>query len=201
MSTITKDTTVEQPKKIETIIYGGAFNPPTLAHLAILQACVDYARPRSAEVWVMPSGVRTDKPDAIDLQSRLSFVEAMVEDVDARGVNTAIYSKEMYRTVPVETFDTVLELNDDFPDREFTWVFGADSTETMGDWHEGEWLLENLSMLVLKREGYRINPIAKRAVLLTIPRMTISSTDVRNGLAAGDDVSQLVSPRIFSLIS
>ena len=192
---------LERPERIETIIYGGAFNPPTLAHIAILQACVDYARPRGADVWVMPSGARTDKPDQFDTGRRLAYVAAMIEDVETSGVTTEIYTEELERTVPVETFETVLELNDTYPDREFTWVFGADSTETMPDWREGEWLLENLSMLVLERDGHTINPLAKRAVALTIPHMTISSTDVRNGLAEGKDVSPLVSPRIFSLIS
>lgn len=188
-------------QRLETIVYGGAFNPPTLAHLAILQACIDYARPRGADVWIMPSGVRTDKPDAIDHQKRLTYVHAMVDDVNTDGVTTYIYTKELERTIPVETFDTVLELDDEYPEREFTWVFGADSTETMADWREGEWLLENLSMLVLERDGHTINPLAKRATALTIPHFTISSTDVRNGLAEGKDVSQLVSPRIHSLIA
>ena len=191
----------ENAQRTETIIYGGAFNPPTLAHIAILQACVEYARPRGADVWVMLSGDRVDKVPDKPVATRLEYAEAMIADVEAEGVNVEVYTKELYRTVPVETFDTVLELNDDYPDREFTWVFGADSTETMPDWHEGEWLLENLSMLVLNRDGHQINPLAKRAVLLTIPHMTISSTDVRNGLAEGKDVSPLVSPRILSLIS
>ncbi|HEY8885933.1 MAG TPA: nicotinate-nicotinamide nucleotide adenylyltransferase [Candidatus Microsaccharimonas sp.] len=192
---------MEHQQRIETIIYGGAFNPPTLAHIAILQSCVEYARPRGADVWVMPSGVRSDKPQAIDHERRLAYVDAMIADVDTYGVTTQLYTKELERTIPVETFDTVLELNDEYPEREFTWVFGADSTETMGDWYNGPWLLENLSMLVLERDRHTINPLAKRAMALTIPHFSISSTDVRNGLAAGSDVSNLVSPRIHSLIA
>jgi nicotinate-nucleotide adenylyltransferase len=192
---------METQKPIETIIYGGAFNPPTLAHLAILQACVDYARPRGADVWVMPSGVRSDKPDAFDHDRRLAYVNAMVADVNTDDVALTIYEEEMNRKTSVETFDTVLELNDTYPDREFTWVFGADSTETMGDWYNGPWLLENLSMLVLERDGHTINPLAKRAMALTIPHFSISSTDVRNGLAEGKDISQLVTPRVLDLIA
>jgi len=191
---------MKNPELIETIIYGGAFNPPTLAHLAILQACVDYAQPRGAEVWVMPSGNRSDKTINVDNNRRLEYVGAMVEDTEAKGVPISIVTDELYREVAVETFDTVLELNDTYPNREFTWVFGADSTETMGDWYNGPWLLENLSMLVLERDGYTINPLAKRAMALTIPHMNISSTEVRNGLAAGMDVSQLVSPRVNTLV-
>jgi nicotinate-nucleotide adenylyltransferase len=192
---------METRQRTETIIYGGAFNPPTRAHISILQACVDYARDRDADVWVMPSGARTDKPDAFDHARRLQYSEAMMMDVDSQGVKTMLYTKELERTIPVETFDTVLELDEAFPEREFTWVFGADSTETMADWREGEWLLENLSMLVLERDGYTINPLAKRAVLLSIPQLHISSTDVRNGLASGLDVSSMVTPRILSLIT
>lgn len=192
---------MESQKRIETIIYGGAFNPPTLAHIAILQACVDYARPRGADVWVMPSGERLDKAIHVDRTRRLDYIDAMIDDVDTSGVAMDVYTKELDRKVNIETFDTVLELNDDFPEREFTWVFGADSTETMGDWYNGPWLLENLSMLVLDRDGYTVNPLAKRAMMLTIPHMNISSTDVRNGLAAGDDISSLVSPRVHSLIA
>lgn len=191
---------MERPTQIETIVYGGAFNPPTLAHIAILQACVDYARSRHADVWVMPSGVRVDKPDAIDHDRRRAYVDAMIADVDTSGVAITIYNKELERTIPVETFDTVLELNDDFPEREFTWVFGADSTETMGDWYNGPWLLENLSMLVLERDGHTINPLAKRAMALSIPHFSLSSTEVRNNVANGGDISGMVSPRIEKLV-
>ena len=40
---------MEQMRKKETIIYGGAFNPPTLAHKAILDASADYAQTRQAD--------------------------------------------------------------------------------------------------------------------------------------------------------
>jgi nicotinic acid mononucleotide adenylyltransferase len=34
----------------QAIIYGGAFNPPTLAHHAILQACFDFAQKNHADL-------------------------------------------------------------------------------------------------------------------------------------------------------
>jgi len=192
---------MENQNRTETIIYGGAFNPPTLAHLAILQACVEYARPRGAEVWLMPSGERSDKTIGVEATRRLAYIDAMIEDTDTDGVETFVLTTELERTIAVETFDTVLELDETYPEREFTWVFGADSTETMADWQNGEWLLENLSMLVLERENHQINPLAKRAMALTIPHLTVSSTEVRKGLAEGRDVSALVSPRVLSLIA
>ena len=192
---------MEKPKTIETIIYGGAFNPPTLAHIAILQACVDYARPRGADVWVMPSGDRTDKSINESRERRLEMIEAMIADVDSEGVQTGILETELDRSVAVETFDTVLELSDGHTDREFTWVFGTDSTETMVDWHEGEWLLENISMLVTERPGYCVNPMARHAVALTIPLLNVSSTMARERLAAHESIEDISGPRIAALFA
>ena len=191
---------MKNPELIETIIYGGAFNPPTLAHLAILQACVEYARPRSAEVWIMPSGDRRDKTIAVDRERRLEYVTAMADDAETEDVPVDLLLSELDRHVSVETYDTVLELDEQFPDRSFTWVFGADSTETMHDWKEGDWLLENLSMLAIEREGSRINPLAKRAMALTVPSLAVSSTMVRARLAAHESVDDLVSPRVAELL-
>lgn len=191
---------MERTNRTETIIYGGAFNPPTLAHVAILQACVEYARPRNADVWIMPSGERADKVIAVDTKRRLDYIGAMISDADTYGVETQVLTTELERPIAVETFDTVLELDETYPEREFRWVFGADSTETMADWQNGDWLLENLSMLVLEREGYTVNPLAKRAVTLSIPHLVISSTLVRARLAANEQIDDLVGPSVLSLL-
>ena len=192
---------MEQQKRIETIIYGGAFNPPTLAHLAILQASIEYARPISADVWIMPSGDRVDKPIGVNPVRRLDFITAMIADTDTQKVRVDILRTELERTVAVETSDTVRELEETYPDRQFTWVFGADSTETMAEWQNGDWLLENLSMLVVDREGYQINPLAKRALALTVPTINVSSTLVRQRLEAHQDVTPFVSPSVLTLLA
>lgn len=192
---------MEQQKRIETIIYGGAFNPPTLAHLAILQACIEYARLISADVWIMPSGDRVDKPIGVNPVRRLDFITAMIADTDTQKVRVDILRTELERTVAVETSDTVLELEESYPNRQFTWVFGADSTETMSEWQNGNWLLENLSMLVVDREGHQINPLAKRALALTVPTINVSSTLVRQRLAAHQDVTPFVSPSVLTLLT
>ena len=191
----------EQPQYIETFVYGGMFDPPTIMHRNIAQGAIDLARQNHADVWIMPSGTRIDKPGAINIDRRLEYIDALVADVDATDVNLSVYTKELYRGVPVETFDTVLELNDTYPDRRFTWVFGADSTETMGDWHMGPWLLANLSMLLVERDGYAINPQVRHAQSLKVAQQAISSTAVRNGYAAGDDVSWMLTPHVQPFFS
>ncbi len=187
-------------EKQETILYGGAFNPPTVAHAKILQACVDYARPRGADVWIMPSGDRLDKVIPTSRERRLAYVAAMLHDIDSQDVPVHVETLELDRTIAVETYDTAIELSQLYADRQMTWVFGADSTETMGSWKEGEWLLENLSTLVIEREGSRINPLARHAVALSITTPNVSSTEVRRRLECHEPIDTLVSPTVAELL-
>ena len=185
-------------KQIETVIYGGAFNPPTLAHVAILKACFAYARRKGAEVWVMPSGNRHDKTIAASRSRRLAYVEAMIRDA---GGDARVELLELDRRIPVETIDTVRELKARYPERIFRFVFGADSTETMGEWRGGRELLDTLPMLVVEREGSAINPQARNVESLAVQTPSVSSTQVRQCLAAGASYAHLVSPRVAQLLA
>jgi nicotinate-nucleotide adenylyltransferase len=191
---------MNEREKTETILYGGAFNPPTLAHVQILQACVDYARPRGADVWVMPSGNRLDKVIPVTRERRLAYVAAMLEDIDSHDVSVGVTTLELDREVPVETYDTAVELAALYPDRTMTWVFGADSTETMGSWKQGDWLLEHLDKLVIEREGSAINPMAQRTVALSVATPNVSSTEVRRRIECHESVAELVSGRVAALL-
>lgn len=192
---------MEQLTAQEVIVYGGAFNPPTLAHLAILQACIEYARPRGAEVWLLPSGDRFDKTIPVPRERRLAYIAAMMDDVDAHGVTLRFETSELDRIETVETFDTVVEMAQRFPEHEMTWVFGADSTETMAQWKEGEWLLECLPKLIVERPGSQVNPLARRATLLSVRTPEVSSTEVRRRIEAGEPVQELVGPSVAALIA
>lgn len=192
---------MEQLNTQEVIVYGGAFNPPTLAHLAILQACVDYARPREAEVWLLPSGDRYDKTIPVPRERRLAYIAAMIDDTETNCVTVRFETSELDRRDTVETFDTVVEMAQRFPEYEMTWVFGADSTETMAQWKEGGWLLEHLPKLIVERPGSQVNPLARRATLLSVRTPEVSSTEVRRRLEAGEPVQGLVGPSVAALIA
>ena len=190
------------PTPTETVIYGGAFNPPTLAHVAILRACFEYAETNSADVWVLPSGDRYDKTIPTPRERRLQYTDALIADARRTQYDEAeVLTTELDRTVTVETSDTLAELRATYPDRSFTFVFGADSTETMAEWKDGEALLETLPMLVIEREGSRINPLARHAVKLAVHAPVVSSTEVRQQMAVHGSVAGLVSPSVAQLIA
>ena len=72
-------------KQKETIIYGGAFNPPTRAHQTILQVCADRAGQSGADVWLLPSGERRDKCIDANRERRLQLCAALCLDIVTTG--------------------------------------------------------------------------------------------------------------------
>lgn len=190
-----------EKKPRQTIIYGGAFNPPTLAHEAILQACVDYAEPRQADVWLLPSATRKDKVIEEARERRLALCDALIQDVLHRTVEVGITTLELDREEPTETYETVRQLESQFPARRFTWVFGADSVATMREWNHGRWLLDRLDLLVVERPGYTIDALGARAVKLAVETGNISSTELRRRLRSGDPYNDLVGSSVGALLS
>ena len=188
-------------EKKKTIVFGGAFNPPTLAHEAILKACVETSDKIDADIWVVPSGDRHDKQILAERECRISYIKAMIADVALDNVRINIIVDELDRAQVVETIDTVNDFNNAYPDREFNWVFGADSISTMADWRGGDWMLENLDMFVVSRRGCKVNKLAKHAVNLEVSAHDVSSTDVRLRLERGESVHGLVGPAVENLIN
>jgi len=58
-------------------ILGGSFDPPTIAHISLAQACID--RKCVNEVWLVPCGdYRKDKKNLVPASHRLKMVELFV---------------------------------------------------------------------------------------------------------------------------
>ncbi len=191
----------KQQAQKATIIFGGAFNPPTVAHEAILLACVEHAKQLNGDVWIMPSCPnRSDKQITTCRDLRIKYVNAMLGSVSPSNVLINIITSEMDRLEFIETFDTVMDLQVNHPDRNFIWVFGADSIETMSQWKNGQWLLDNLDMLVVERHGSMINEFAKKVQILKVQPNYISSTIVRRRIADGVSIEGMVSQPVRILL-
>lgn len=187
--------------KQETIIYGGAFNPPTLAHQAILQACIDYAEPRASDVWLLPSANRRDKTIEVAEHRRLEFCQALAKDVICRTVELAINTTELDRDAITETYETVAEFKKRYPNREFVWVFGSDSFASMPTWRNGKWMQTHLQMLVIDRPGAPKVKIGSNAAWLPVQADEMSSTELRRRISVGEDYRELVGSHVGAVLA
>lgn len=196
MSTITNTIT-----KKPTIILGGAFNPPTIAHEEMLAVCVSIAKRDNADIWVLPSGERTDKTIGVPVARRLALIDAMVADVPHEGVVVTPHRYELEKTTMTNTYDTVQYFTEMYPERRFIWVFGADSMATMGEWPHGEWLQDSIDKIVFERAGFDVTAfVNERCEVRSVTVLGVSSTLLRQRIAEKSDYRDLVGPQVFALL-
>ncbi len=177
----------------ETLIYGGSFNPPTLAHKAIVEECL--SRFPGSKVWLMPSGPRWDKGHEVESEHRLNMTQLMLDSINSDRVS--ISTLELSDRELTQTYKTVGKLAMLYPNKQFRYVFGADCYQSMPIWQEGERLQRELPMLIAERDGIEVRPADNIEVIQGHP---YSSTDVREAVAKGDPVDDMVCPAVAKYI-
>lgn len=187
--------------KKEIIIFGGSFNPPTLAHQAIMKKCLE--QPGYDEVWVMPSGDRIDKEITASDAERLAMLHQVKGEVFAGNERLHVSDFELNLSRPTQTIRTLGALATAYPDVHFWFVYGADSYASMATWQSGDRLQREMSCLLMARAGYRLPPETMR--VRHLPAMEdclvgMSSTVVRERLARREAVKDLVCRSVMSYI-
>jgi nicotinate-nucleotide adenylyltransferase len=128
---------------------------------------------------------------------RLALVEAAVDDVD--GVEASAI--EVERHGPSVTADTLEALGG--PGRELFLMLGADAVANMPTWKRLEDTRTLATIVVIERAGdMHAEPPGPnwRFERLSIPRLDVSSTDVRERLASGRPIDGLVPPAVIRAI-
>jgi nicotinate-nucleotide adenylyltransferase len=128
---------------------------------------------------------------------------------------------ELERAGPSYTVDTLRAIHASHPDVQLTLLMGADTALTLAGWREPETLLELADLAVAAREGSAraevldaIAPLLAGAqpggsdggslgirFLKTMDPMGISSSMVRERVARGEPIEELVGPGVASYIA
>jgi nicotinate-nucleotide adenylyltransferase len=135
----------------------------------------------------------------------------MVELVVASNRFFRVSSSEMDRSGPTYTVDTLEELRRSLgPDTGLYFIVGMDALEQFHRWKEPEKLLELCNLVVVSRPGHQsvdINslvgqypPAGERLILLTVPRIEISSTEIRRRVSEGISIRYLVPESVEEYI-
>ena len=74
-------------KRSKVVVFGGSFSPPTLAHTEIIARCL--AVPGVDEVWLVPSGSRTDKNIAVTAADQLAMLKIVVIIINIANIKFA----------------------------------------------------------------------------------------------------------------
>lgn len=181
---------MEDLDKPRVIVFGGSFNPPTVAHANIMETCLNL--PDFDEVWVMPSGEREDKQMSASDEHRLNMLEFVKSEIFEDDPRLKISDFELRLPRPTETINTIGRLLNKYSNVEFWFAFGVDAYEDMRGWLGGVILESELNMIIFERDG--IKPPNRDGIIdISLPECdSISSTRVREALASGELISDLV---------
>ena len=115
---------------------------------------------------------------------------------------------EVDRDGPSYMADTLAEIGS--AGDELTLILGADQAAALPEWHAPEAVLERATVAVAAREGMereavlrRLEPLPghERTQFFDMPRLDISSTDVRERAAAGRPIRYLVPDTVADEIT
>ncbi len=180
-------------------VYTGSFNPLHIGHLAVMRFLT--AEAGFDWVYLIVSPKNPFKAEA-DPETGRARYEAAVEAVARHAeLRVKVDDIELGMPVPQYTIRTLDALGEREPENEFTLVIGADNLAEIGRWREGERLLREYGVAVFPRGDFDCGSLREeflkqcpqfRIRLLDAPRVDVSSTQIREALAEGMDVSELL---------
>jgi nicotinate-nucleotide adenylyltransferase len=187
-------------------ILGGTFNPPHIGHLVCAQEA--HEQLGLDRVVLMPAGVPPHKQVEADpgAEARYALCEAAV----AGDERFAVSRLELDRAGRSFTVDTLRALRDQSPQDDITFIAGGDMARSLPSWREPEALLSLATLAVAERAADKrdaisaaIDPLAgsERVRFFDMPRIDVSSSLVRERVAAGRPIRYLVPDAVAEAIA
>jgi nicotinate-nucleotide adenylyltransferase len=178
-------------------ILGGTFDPVHVAHLAAAAAARDQLQ--LDRVLVVVAGDPWQKRGRVGAgaQDRFDMVVAAIEGVERLEASRL----EIDRAGPTYTVDTVETLRADTRNQLFL-IVGSDVAASIDSWHRAGDLRAAVTLAIVDREDVAATtaPPGWQCVRVHMPRLDVSSTDLRRRIGAGESVDFLVPPPAARII-
>jgi len=180
-------------------IFGGTFDPPHVGHLV---TAVNVRHELGLDrVLLVVSGRPWQKLGTrpiSDAEDRLAMVEAAVGDVEGLEASRL----EIERPGMSYTADTLAELAKATPAPELFVILGADAAAGIMTWERVEDVRERATVVVVDRPGVRgVDPPAGWSwAHVEVPRLEVSSTDLRARVLDGRPLDYLLTPQVIACI-
>ena len=175
---------------MDIAVYGGSFNPPHLGHREAVITALEALKPDL--LLIMPDHEPPHKEmeeGSPTPEQRLELCRLTFGDLE----QVEISSLELERNGKSYTYDTVLELEERFPDARLTLIIGTDMILTFEEWYHFEYLLAHCRLAAMARDpedDERLRAAAEHLrgtygaeiILLNHTPLPMSSTELRGML-------------------
>ena len=192
-------------RKVKVAILGGAFDPPTLGHIALAKFVLDASKTFD-EVWLMPCNKHMYNKKMASAEHRLEMCR-IAASVDPR---IKVFDYEIKHNLRGETYNLVKRLqNEDFAKHEydFSIIVGMDNANTFDKWVNAKELERMIRFVVVSRQGVKrdekVNWYLNAPHIYMVAETNIpetSSTEAREILGLNHICSNLLE-ELFTLIN
>jgi nicotinate-nucleotide adenylyltransferase len=188
-------------------VFGGAFDPPHLAHVALVEAAIFQLQ--LDQVCVLPTGQAWHKPRQL---SEAAHRLAMTRLAFAHLTQVVVDEREILRRGPSYTVDTLHELQAEYPQAQLYLLLGDDQRRALPSWHQiGE--IGRIAIICAAGRDTAVrawneesstpttspnlpDTLQARIRTLDMPLMPHSATDIRVLAATEQALTGLVSPAV-----
>ncbi|MBJ7307878.1 MAG: nicotinate (nicotinamide) nucleotide adenylyltransferase [Acidimicrobiia bacterium] len=180
-------------------ILGGTFDPPHIGHIAAAKAVFDALL--LERVFLMVANEPWQKVGHRPLsapEDRLAMTKAAVVGIE--GLETS--DLEIRRGGPTYTIDSLEELRLSNPATDLFLILGADAAAGLDSWHRSIELPTLATLVIVERDGEtRAEAPPEWSIRrVTMPRVDISSTQLRSFAARGTTLSPFVPESVIAEI-
>ena len=176
-------------------LYFGSFNPVHNGHLII----ANYTLHNSYldQVWFVVSPQNPLKTSSVLLNEhdRLFLVRLAIEDEP----RLKACDVEFKLPKPSYTIDTLIYLEEKYPQHEFSIIMGSDSFKNLYKWKNHEILIKKYPIIVYQRSNHTITekyPNEHRILILEAPLLEISASLIRQNIETGKSIKYLVPEKV-----
>lgn len=187
-------------------VLGGTFNPIHIAHIYLSQKYADILG--LEKLILVPTFIPPHKSakHLAKAAQRLEMCELAIKHYP----NFEICGYEIAEEGKSYTYRTLKYLKEQYSDAEFFLLMGADMFMTVQDWRHPQEIYKMATLCAAERDrgefseleahATRLRIEGARCVILEIEPMPLSSTMIRDGIKAGEDVSGLLNPEVLQYI-
>ncbi|MDQ3051727.1 MAG: nicotinate (nicotinamide) nucleotide adenylyltransferase [Bacteroidota bacterium] len=177
-------------------LFFGSFNPIHNGHLVIAQYMAEYTDLN--QVWMVVSPHNPLKLAGSLLQDHHRFEMVRIGIADYRKLKAS--KVEFHLPKPSYTINTLVHLQEQYPDNSFVLIMGSDNLDTFKKWKNWEQIIEHHEIYIYPRPGndggeLKDHPKVK---IVEAPLMQLSSTFIRKAVYDKKDVRYMLPESVYS---
>jgi nicotinate-nucleotide adenylyltransferase len=180
-------------------LYFGSFNPIHIGHLVIAGTMAEFSDLDKVWLVVSPHNPHKAKSSLLRDYDRLHLVRLALEDYPYLQASDV----EFQLPQPSYTAHTLVHLSEKYPQHTFSLIMGADTLESFPKWRNPDSILAQHRIYVYPRPGHDGGPLRDHPQVHWVeamPLMELSSTRIREGIAAGKTMKYMLPKAVWEYI-